>query len=184
MRCPVAAMVGNSLVMQNPCWTNANTYPSPWNFQLLSWLENAPEFLTQPNMWYLDPYSQQLTYYNPTSSNPRPAILPVLETLISLQGSPTKPVANITFKGLQFAYATSLQPKFRRRICVDQSGNILIGGDYQANVIGHQAVVYKTPGNVSLTFARNITFNHNTFSYLGGTALDIGTGSQKRQGHK
>jgi hypothetical protein len=164
--------------MQNPCWTNANTYPSPWNFQLLSWLENAPEFLTQPNMWYLDPYSQQLTYYNPTSGNPTYAILPVLETLITLQGTSATPVANITFKGLQFAYATWLQPNSSDGYVSDQSGNVLIGGGYQANVIGHQAVVYKTPGNVSLTFARNITFNNNVFSYLGGTALDIGTGSQ------
>jgi hypothetical protein len=54
MRCPVASQSGTHLAMQNPCWNNANTYPSPWNFQLLSWLENAPEFLTQPNMWYLD----------------------------------------------------------------------------------------------------------------------------------
>ena len=50
-----------------PCWTNANSYASPVNFQLLSWLENAPEFVTVPNMWYLDPYSQQLTYYNNSS---------------------------------------------------------------------------------------------------------------------
>jgi hypothetical protein len=55
MRCPVAGLSGNTLVMQNPCWDNANSYASPVNFQLLSWLENAPEFVTVPNMWYLDP---------------------------------------------------------------------------------------------------------------------------------
>ena len=48
LRCPVASLTGNTLVMQTPCWTNANSYASPVNFQLLSWLENAPEFVTVP----------------------------------------------------------------------------------------------------------------------------------------
>jgi hypothetical protein len=114
MRCPVAFMVGPALLMQEPCWTNANSYQSPWNFQLLSWLENAPEFLTQPNMWYLDPYTRQLSYYGDGSGGPANAILPILEALVELEGSPLRPVSNITFKGLQFSYATWLAPELQQ----------------------------------------------------------------------
>ena len=52
MRCPVAEIVNSTdLIMQNPCWNNVNVFPEPWNFHLLSWLENAYEFLDEPGEW-------------------------------------------------------------------------------------------------------------------------------------
>jgi hypothetical protein len=178
MRCPVASLTGTTLVMQTPCWTNANTYASPVNFQLLSWLENAPEFVTVPNMWYLDPYSQQITYYNTSNGSPENAILPVLENLVEIVGTPGDPVANITFQNLQFSYATWLEPNTDNGYVTDQSSYILMGDGYLPNTIGHQQITYKTLGNVTLQYAQNITFSGNTFSHLGGVALDLNTGSQ------
>src|ERR1700676_5194187 len=178
MRCPVASLTGKTLVIQTPCWTNANSYASPVNFQLLSWLENAPEFVTVPNMWYLDPYSQQLTYYNTGSSSPDNAVLPVLENLVEVVGTPDRPVTNITFQGLQFSYATWLEPNTNNGYVTDQSSYILMGDGYLPNTIGHQQITYKTLGNVTLQYAHNITFTGNTFSHLGGVALDLDTGSQ------
>lgn len=177
MRCPVASLSGNTLVMQHPCWDNANSYASPVNFQLLSWLENAPEFVTIPNMWYLDPYSQQLTYYNTRTGSPQNAVLPVLENLVELIGTPAKPVTNISFEGLQFSYATWLEPNTTNGYVTDQSSYILMGDGYKPNTIGHQQITYKTLGNVTLRYAHNIVFRGNTFSHLGGVALDLDTGS-------
>jgi len=42
MRCPVASVTSiganqYNIVMQAPCWANANVYPSQWSFHLLSW---------------------------------------------------------------------------------------------------------------------------------------------------
>jgi len=178
MRCRVESMVGTMLTMQNPCWDNANTSRSPWNFQLLSWLENAPEFLSAPNMWYLDPYLKQLTYFNTGLAPPTYAVLPTLETLVALNGSPGRPVTNIVFKGLRFAYATWLGPNTNDGYVTDQSGELLEGTGYLPNIIGHEPVVYRTPGNVSLQLAHNITFDGNTFIHLGAVALDLGAGSQ------
>ncbi|MGO9451984.1 MAG: right-handed parallel beta-helix repeat-containing protein [Candidatus Binataceae bacterium] len=178
MRCPVASLSGTTLVLQTPCFPNANTYTSPVNFQLLSWLENAPEFVTVPNMWYLDPYSQQLTYYNTSSGNPEDAVLPVLQNLVEVVGTPASPVANITFQGLQFSYATWLEPNTDNGYVTDQSSYILMGDGYQPNTIGHQQITYKTLGNVTLQYAHNITFTGDTFSHMGGVALDLDTGSQ------
>lgn len=202
MRCPVASQSGTTLVMANPCWSNANTYPVPWNFQLLSWLENAPQFLTNPitgqpnaNMWYLDPYSKTLTYNNISSTPPQNAFLPVRQNLIELIGTPTAPVAYINFKGLQFSYATwmgpnpvgwqgtgsSVQTGVANGYVADQSGNILEGSGYQSNTIGHQQVVYQTPGNITLRYAHYISFDSDTFEYLGGVALELDTGSQNNE---
>jgi hypothetical protein len=64
MRCPIAQINNASeVVMQNPCWTNANVYPEPWNFQLLSWWENAYEFLDEPGEWYLNPVTKICTIF-------------------------------------------------------------------------------------------------------------------------
>lgn len=178
MRCPVASMSGTTLVMQEPCWSNANTSPVPWNFQLLSWLENAAEFVTEPNMWFLDPYSQQLTYYNAGASTPTDGIVPVLESLLELRGTPADPVEHISFEGLQFSYATWLEPNRSSGYVTDQSSYTLRGGGYQANTIGHQQLTYKTLGNVTLQYAHHIAFAGNTFSHLGGVALSLDTGSQ------
>jgi hypothetical protein len=43
MRCPLLGLPGTSLFPDPQCWWNANTYPPPWSFQLLSWIENAEE---------------------------------------------------------------------------------------------------------------------------------------------
>ncbi len=182
MRCPVASVASdNTLVMAQPCWDNANTYPEPWNFQLLSWLENAPEFVTEVGMWYLDPYSQELTYLDNAGATPKRAVLPVLESLVELIGTPDAPVTDIGFKGLQFSYATWLEPNSANGYVTDQSGNILEGSGYQANVIGHQKVTYKTPGNITLRYAHRITFDSDAFAHLGATALDLDTGSQNNR---
>ncbi|MGH8226014.1 MAG: right-handed parallel beta-helix repeat-containing protein [Gammaproteobacteria bacterium] len=204
MRCPVASAPNATssypikLVMAQPCWNNANTYPVPWNFQLLSWIENAPEFLDLPgssNMWYLNPYSKELTYINPGDTPPQNAVLPVLQNLVEVVGTPSDPVTDISFKGLQFSYATwmgpnpatwqgpesATAPASTNGYVGDQSGNLLEGGGYAPNVIGHQKIVYKTPGNVTLRYARHITFDGDTFKHLGAVALELDTGSQDNQ---
>lgn len=202
MRCPVASMSSGLLTMAQPCWNNANTYPFPWNFQLLSWLENAPEFLKDPltgeyipNFWYLDPYTKELTWINNGAAAPQDAVLPVLQNLIELTGTAGAPVSNIVFKGLQFSYATWMGPNpagwqgpdstavagTANGYVADQSGNMLEGTGYQPNVIGHQQVVYKTPGNITLSYATNITFDSDTFTHLGGVALELDSGSQNNE---
>jgi hypothetical protein len=75
MRCPVAEIVNSTdLIMQNPCWNNVNVFPEPWNFHLLSWLENAYEFLDEPGEWYLDS-STKMLYYIPRSSEDMTSLL-------------------------------------------------------------------------------------------------------------
>ncbi len=184
MRCPVEQVINSTdLIMQNPCWNNTNVYPEPWNFHLLSWLENAYEFLDEPGEWYLDSGTKTL-YYIPRSGEDMVAAnveLPVLETLIRGQGTAAAPVEYIEFKGLTFSYATWFGPSTANGYALDQSGFHLVGPDHQPNIIGHDPDVVRTPGNVSFIYAQNITFDGNSFSHLGAAALDFGTGSQNVQ---
>lgn len=184
MRCPIARIENASnVIMQTPCWTNANIYPSPWNFQLLSWFENAYEFLNEPGEWYLNPLSQIL-YYIPREGedmNTADVELPILEMLVQASGNISQPVKHIRFEGLTFQYATWLEPNSPDGYVSDQSGFRLLGSDHKANTIGHDPVVVRTPGNVSFAYAKNISFIGNTFSHMGAVALDFGTGSQENQ---
>ena len=184
MRCPVAQVVNSTeVIMQNPCWNNVNVYPEPWNFQLLSWLENAYEFLDEPGEWYLDASTRTLYYKPRAGEDMTTAIveLPVLETLIRGEGSPAAPVSHIEFRGLTFSYATWLGPGTANGYATDQSGFHLVGPNHAPNSIGHDPDVVRTPGNLSFMYARNITFEDNTFRHLGAAALDFGTGSQNNR---
>jgi GH141 insertion domain/Right handed beta helix region len=181
MRCPVAEVVNSTeLIMQNPCWNNVSVFPEPWNFHLLSWLENAYEFLDEPGEWYLDS-SSQILYYIPRNGEDMATAaveLPVLETLIRGEGSASAPVKYVEFRGLTFSYATWLGPSTADGYATDQSGFHLVGPDHKSNIIGHDPDVVRTPGNVSFSYAQNITFEGSSFKHLGAVALDFGTGSQ------
>lgn len=176
MRCPLTASGGANLLPMQECWNNAQTFYTPFNFQILSWIENAYEYL-QPGMWFLNPNSRLLTYMPSNNSTPNKAVLANQSTLLNLQGTEGAPVQNITFKGLQFSYATWNGPNTDGYVS-DQSGNFIKGSGYVKSLLGHQKIVYSTPGNVSLSYAKRITFDSNTFSHLGAVALSLGTGSQ------
>ena len=184
MRCPVAQINNASeVVMQNPCWANANVYPEPWNFQLLSWWENAYEFLDEPGEWYLNPVTKIL-YYIPRSGEDMSTAdveLPVLESLLVVSGDATNPVSYINFNGLSFEYATWLAPNTSDGYALDQSGFHLTGTGHSSNKIGHDPVTVRTPGNLSFLYAQNIKFENNTVQHMGAVGLDFVTGSQNNR---
>ena len=140
MRCSIASITGGTTVaIQTPCWSNANTYPIPWNFRLISWFENALEFLTQPGYWYLDPVSH-IVYYMPQAGEIMATAdveLPIMQTLVQGIGSQSSPVSYISFQGLTFEYATWLDtdsttnssPSSTNGYVCDQSGFHLLGTD-------------------------------------------------------
>jgi len=198
MRVPLEAITASSatkpglITLRQPAWTNANLFfsakpqtctpdkPGIWSFWQVTRFENAYEFLDQPGEWYLDRAKGTL-YYIPRPGEDLATAdveLPVLETLVKGIGTPEKPVANIRFEGLTFAYATWLEPSGNEGYVSDQSGFHVTGSTHKPNVIGHVREVTRTPGNLTFTYARNIVFNKNLFLHLGAAALDFGTGSQ------
>lgn len=184
MRCPVAGvMAGSTVIMQDPCWQNANVFPYPWSFYLLNWWENAYEFLDEPGEWYLNPYTQTI-YYIPRPGEDMASaqvVLPVLEKLIEARGDVYHPVSFIRFKGLKFMHATWYGPNGPNGYALDQGGFHLTGYGHQTNIIGHDPDTVGIPGNLSFLYARNIAFEDNIFEHLGAIALHFGTGSQDNE---
>ncbi|MDZ7696110.1 MAG: right-handed parallel beta-helix repeat-containing protein [Deltaproteobacteria bacterium] len=181
MRCPVAEIHNDTeVIMETPCWDNANVFPYPWNFHLLSWWENAYEFLDEAGEWYLDPQTQTV-YYIPREGEEMAGAdveLPVLEKLVDAAGDVSEPVRFIRFKGLRFMYATWLGPNSSDGYALDQSGFHLKGWNHTANTIGHDPDAMGIPGNLDFCYAQHITFEDNVLAHMGAVALNFGTGSQ------
>jgi len=184
MRCPVAEVRGgDEVIMAQPCWTNANVFPYPWNFHMLSWWENAYEFIDEPGEWYLDPTTKTL-YYKPLDGEDMATAqveLPVLEQLVDAGGDDTVPFEYVSFKDLNFMYATWYSPNTADGYALDQSGFHLIGEGHEPNTIGHDPNAVGTPGNVRFLYSQNIIVEDNTFAHLGAVGLEFGTGSQDNE---
>ncbi len=183
MRCGVQKIEGSEITMRQPCWTNANVFPPPWNFQLLSRWENAYELLDKKGEWFLDQRKGWL-YYIPRVGEVLAKAnveLPVLETLVEGTGTANNPISDIIFKGITFSYATWLSPSGANGYASDQSGFHLNGFGHKPNTIGHDPNSVRTPGNVSFRYAHRITFSRNTFRHLGAVGLDFGVGSQDNE---
>jgi hypothetical protein len=179
MRCPVGAVSGRQIVMQEPCWTNVNVFPAIWSFQTITWLENAYELLDSPGEWYLDSPAGRL-YYIPTRGQRlahADVELPVLPLLVHVRGTAARPVEHLRFQGLTFAYATWLNGA--NGYADDQSGFHLNGPFHMPNVVGHDPAAAPTPGNVRLVYAHDVTFTHDDFLHLGGVGLELRTGSKR-----
>jgi hypothetical protein len=194
MSVPVASIAPGSpkglIAMQQPGWTNANVFfdagsaaPGIWSFWQVTYFENAYEFLDEPGEWYLDDTSGDIFYIPRAGEDLATADveMPVLEVLVEGIGSADRPVANLTFEGITFAYATWLEPGSGNGYVADQSGFRLAGDQHRPNIIGHDQSCVRTPGNLRFAYARNIRFARNTFQHMGAVALDFGTGSQRNQ---
>ena len=199
MRLPLQAVVPHNDAVPGiikpvqPAWTNANLYysmngkgetatakPGVWSFWRVSWFENAYQFLDEPGEWYLDEPAGFL-YYIPTVDDDMASAsceLAICEELIVGAGTPDRPVANLCFERLTFAYATWLGTNSGDGYVADQSGFRVVGTGHKPNIIGHVRDVVRTPGNVSFEYACDIVFDRNRFAHMGAVALDFAAGCQ------
>jgi len=204
MSVPVASIktskdkMSGQIIMEQPAWTNANLYlstkpfsakactpdkPGIWSFWQVTRFENTYNFIDEAGEWYIDKTNQTLYYKAYGGQDMAAAVveLPVLETLILGHGSPSQPLANITFDGITFAYATWMAPSGPNGYVSDQSGFHVTGTGHPYNVTGHVQKVTRTPGNLSFKYVQNIIFENNSFQHLGGVALDFDIGSHYNQ---
>jgi hypothetical protein len=198
-RCRVGSVSGSTVLMQQPCWRNITSrpvftqasggLPSMKPSTPPTRMENAYPFL-HPGQWYLDLERHVLDYIPLPGQDMRRVDVeaPRLTTLVTGQGTLDRPVQNITFAGLQFAYATWLDPSTDVGFA-DVQDNLRLTGDDPANP---QATctfgtppgtcpfgsLTREPGNVEWSAAHGIRFDGNTFSHLGAAALVLEYGSQ------
>jgi hypothetical protein len=152
-------------------------------------LSNAIELLDEPGEWYLDRLSHRLYYWPRQGERPEhmEAIVPVLETLVQVEGTADSPVSNVRFEGITFNYATWLRPSLQGHVPL-QAGMYLLDA-YSLKPPGvpgnenkgleNQAWIGRQPGAVQLKHVRQTLFERCRFEHLAAAGLDYDKGSLK-----
>ena len=75
------------------------------------YLTNARSLVDQPGEWFLDIDTHRLYYYPRPGEDMRNAEVeaPALETLLKVEGTPDRPVREVSIKGIRFAHTTWLR---------------------------------------------------------------------------
>ena len=187
--CRVASMSGSSLVMDQPCWTNATDaatfsqgsggLPSMSPSQMPSTIENAAGLL-KTGQWFLDSAANKL-YYAPRNGQQMAGLdveLPRLQTLLQGAGSLGHPLHDITFSGLQFSYATWNDPSSSVGFA-DVQSNLRRTGASNQGLCTFSSPAGSCPwgaltqpaANVSFTGSSRVTVTGDQFVDLGGAGL-------------
>jgi hypothetical protein len=189
----VASISGTTATMAQPAWNNNlwgyDTIENPIFGGVSLALENSQSFISQAGQWFIDPSAGKLYYkpnsgVNPSSLNIQ---LPRLQSLVSISGSYSAPVQNLTFQGIQFSGTSWLGPTANGGYASQQTGTYLAGSYsyFPSNAITNcsqgctafertRPSWNQAPAAVQVSAAKNVSFIQNSFVNLGQTALGIG----------
>ncbi|RNL52608.1 L-rhamnose mutarotase [Pedobacter jejuensis] len=172
-------------------------WPAPWISKKTGnsafYLTNAIQFLNKPGEWFEDFKNQKLYYWPKASDNMLNAevIAPVLENLLTIEGTIDNPVAYVNFKGISFEHSTWLRPSKQGHV-PHQAGMYMLdayklekAGTPDKPTLENQAWVGRPASAVEVTYANNTSFNSCHFEHLASTGLDykIGTSDNEIRGN-
>jgi hypothetical protein len=198
---PVKSISGTTVTMQQPAWDN-NT----WGYDTVSkpifpddsrlFLVNALEFIGKTNDWHaryhqwvIEPEAGKLYLRTGIDEDIKDlkVVVPTLETLVSISGTPAAPVERLSFRGLTFAHTSWMGPSKPTGYANQQSGAYLsdvspIRPKDAWEKCGWGCVEFESmrlkwhqmPAAVQVSAAREVSFEGNNFTQLGQIALGIG----------
>jgi len=155
------------------------------NYHAPFFLANAIEFLDSPGEWFEDLRAGKVYYWPREGEDLKRAkcFAPILETLVDIEGTSDKPVANITFKGITFGHTTWLRPSEQGHVPL-QAGMFLLdakklsskGTPYHRG-LDNLAWIGRPPAAVSVKNAEHIVFEDCAFEHLASAGLDFQSGT-------
>ena len=143
-------------------------------------LTNALELLDQPGEWFQEYPSGTIYYYPQAGENMETAevIIPALETLVTIDGTLSRPVKHIQFNGITFAHTSWMRPSFQGHVTL-QGGFPLLDayklqepGLPEKAELENQAWITRPETAIRVKGAEHIDFKHCTFRHLSCTGLD------------
>ena len=149
------------------------------------YLTNAIQFLDSPGEWYLDRKSSKLYYWPLPGENLQTAtvIVPVLETLVQIEGTIDNPVSYVSFKGISFQHTGWLRPSEKGHVPL-QTGMYLLDayklkvpGTPDKNGLENQAWVGRPAAAVEVKYTNNTSFEGCCFKHIASTGLDYQKGT-------
>jgi lysophospholipase L1-like esterase len=202
-RCSVAGISGTAITMRQPCWDNMKLpdgprgpygdnphggFPSYPTDAVPTVIENAFELLSDGE-WYLDETADVLYYQARPTDDPRRMKFTAakLEALVRTATTADAPLHDVTFQGLEFAYATWMRPASDDGF-VEMQANFTLTGPGASKSQG--LCNYSEPKGtcpfaswtrpsaaVDLVGTKNVKFLRNTFQHLGGAGLGFQHGA-------
>jgi hypothetical protein len=176
-RCGIQSVVGQAVTIYEPCWTDSHPNPPPhpnqiFNIGLPRWIENALPHLDDEGeaVFQGPPPGAGTVYYKPRAvENLAGAvtIVPAVETLLLLDGTASAPLRNLQFRGITFSYTDWKRPSTAPGYPATQAGFYADSGRSR-----------RPPAAVVARFARQVRFERNVFSHLGGIGLTLEPGVQ------
>lgn len=164
-------------------------WPAPWISEKTGnsafFLSNAIQFLDEPGEWFLDRKNRKLYYWPRKEEDLAKAevVVPVLETLVKIQGTAERPVSYITFKDVAFQHTGWLRPSKAGHVPL-QAGMYLLDA-YKLKVAGtpekknleNQGWVGRPESAVDVSFSNHTAFEGCNFEHLASTGLDLKRGN-------
>ena len=146
------------------------------------YLTNAKELLDSEGEWYLDAKASKLYYIPRKGEDMKTAevIVPAVETLLKVEGTPDQPVKDVTFEGITFSHATWMRPSISGHAPL-QAGMYMTeayklrpkmdrpNGDHK---LDNQGWVGRPAAAVAINCAENVSFTKCTFRRNASTGLD------------
>lgn len=143
-------------------------------------LTNALELLDQPGEWFQEYPSGTIYYYPQADENMETAevIIPALETLVTIDGTLSRPVKHIQFNGITFTHTSWMRPSFQGHVTL-QGGFPLLDayklqepGLPEKAELENQAWITRPEMAIRVRGVEHIDFKHCTFRHLSSTGLD------------
>lgn len=143
-------------------------------------LTNALELLDQPGEWFQEYPSGTIYYYPQAGENMETAevIIPALETLVTIDGTLSRPVKHIQFNGITFAHTSWMRPSYQGHVTL-QGGFPLLDayklqepGLPEKAELENQAWITRPETAIRVRGAEHIDFKHCAFRHLSSTGLD------------
>ena len=143
-------------------------------------LTNALELLDQPGEWFQEYPSGTIYYYPQADENMETAevIIPALETLVTIDGTLSRPVEHIQFDGITFEHTSWMRPSYQGHVTL-QGGFPLLDayklqepGLPEKAELENQAWIIRPETAIRVRGAEHIDFKHCTFRHLSSTGLD------------
>ena len=144
---------------------------------------NALELLDEPGEWYQDYPSGRIYYYPSTDEdmNNREVVVPLLETILAVEGSRERPVSDIRFENIDFEHASWLRPSHEGHVTLQGGFRLLdayklhIPGLPEKAELENQAWIARPEAAITVRHASGIDFNGCGFRHLGATGFDYVT---------
>ncbi len=163
-------------------------WPAPWlsseTGNSAFYLVNSLSFLDEPGEWYYDAATKKICYYPKEDEDMTTAetVIPVLENLFVVNGTPEYPVENIVIRGIRFQHSGWNRPSLQGHVphqaglYMTEAYKLKPAGTPEKPSLDNQAWVGRPEAAVAVSFANNIRFEDNRFEHLAATGLDFKIG--------